>query len=133
MVVLRDKIGRNSWQKCVKDGVQNNRKMMKARRTHGHAPEEEQPLGASSRCSSRQPQRTHLQFRETEVHPGWSKVGFAQASCLGQCTRVLQTNSSQIQRGQAMELGGYRTCGRAATIYGPIQSHVSYTQTEFRS
>ena len=49
--------------------------------------------------------------------------GQMQTCSLGQCTWVLHTNPSQIQGGQAMDLGGHNSFRRTSSIYGTISGH----------
>ena len=77
------KIGNNMHQKCVRVGVRNSKKKTMGRLTRGHAQNEEQLLGASSRCSIKAAIADTLSAaRNTEFHLGWTKAGFAEmATC----------------------------------------------------
>ena len=76
-------IGNKKKQMFARAGVRNNKKKMKDRHTRGLAQNEEQLLGVSFHCSTKAAVADTLSVaRNTELHSGWSKVGFAEiAKC----------------------------------------------------
>ena len=115
MVILRDKVGNNSWQRYAKGGVQKQQ-------------EKDEPLGASSRCSTSRQLQIHYQPRGTQncIQDG-RKLVFRKWQNASQLSGTAYSDLSIHTKHKEDKPSTCVATIRAATIYGSIQSHVNAT------